>query len=116
MAWIQALVSTRSLFPLRPLNDCLSLTPKDFSVSTERLRNRLVEEGVGENLVKDCEHIMLSELSKMQGQLKVLCEERSNLFDTLRQLEVSNPMISMLLDEMLVTIFPCKYDFFVCSS
>lgn len=97
MAWIQALVSTRSLFQLRPLNDSLlPLTPNDLSVSTERLRKRLVEEGIGENLVKDCEQIMLSEFSELQGQLKVFCEDRSNLLDTLRQLEVINFTISML--------------------
>ncbi|XP_012087153.1 oxysterol-binding protein-related protein 2A isoform X3 [Jatropha curcas] len=90
VAWIQALVSTRSLFPLRSLNDSLSLVPKDLSVSSERLRKRLLEEGINENLVKDCEQIMLSEFSEIQGQLKVLCDERSNLLDTLRQLEAAN--------------------------
>ncbi|KAF2313064.1 hypothetical protein GH714_009003 [Hevea brasiliensis] len=55
-----------------------------------RLKKRLLEEGINENLVKDCEQIMLSEFSEIQGQLKVLCEERSNLLDTLRQLEAAN--------------------------
>ncbi|XP_057993718.1 oxysterol-binding protein-related protein 2A isoform X5 [Hevea brasiliensis] len=90
VAWIQALVSTRSLFPSRSLNDSLSIVPKDLSISTERLKKRLLEEGINENLVKDCEQIMLSEFSEIQGQLKVLCEERSNLLDTLRQLEAAN--------------------------
>ncbi|KAL5551153.1 hypothetical protein UlMin_001329 [Ulmus minor] len=89
-AWIQALVSTRSLFPHRALNDNLSIVPNDLSVSTERLKKRLIEEGINENLVKDCEQIMLSEFSEIQGQVKVLCEERSNLLDTLRQLEAAN--------------------------
>ncbi|XP_031262274.1 oxysterol-binding protein-related protein 2A-like isoform X3 [Pistacia vera] len=90
VAWIQALVSTISIHLLRPLNDSLSLVPKDMSVSTERLKKRLVEEGINENLVKDCEQIMLSEFSEIQGQLKVLCEDRSSLLDTLRQLEAAN--------------------------
>ncbi|PON92985.1 Oxysterol-binding protein [Trema orientale] len=89
-AWIQALVSTRSLFPIRTLNDTLSIVPNDISVSTERLKKRLVEDGVGENLVNDCEKIMLSEFSEIQSQLKVLCQERSSLLDTLRQLEAAN--------------------------
>lgn len=84
------MVSTRSLFPLRSLNDNLSLVPNDLSISTERLKKRLLEEGIAENLVKDCEQIMLSEFSVIHGQLKVLCEERSNLLDTLRQLEAAN--------------------------
>lgn len=86
--WIQALVTTRNLFLLRSLNDNLSLLPNDLSLKTERLKKRLLEEGINENLAKDCEKIMLSEFSELQGQLKVLCEERSNLLDTLRQLEV----------------------------
>ncbi|KAJ0944519.1 putative oxysterol-binding protein [Helianthus annuus] len=39
---------------------------------------------------QDCEQIMLSEFSEFQGQVRILCEERSNLLDTLRQLEAAN--------------------------
>lgn len=88
-AWIEALTSTRSHFSLRPLNDNLSLLP-DISISTEKLKKRLLDEGIGEGLVKDCEQIMLSEFSDVQGQLKFLCDERSNLLDTLRQFEATN--------------------------
>lgn len=89
-AWIEALISTRNLFQLRPLNDNLNLLQNDVSISTERLKNRLLEEGIGDGLVKECEQIMLSEFSEIKGQLKSLCEERSNLLDTLRQLEAAN--------------------------
>ena len=88
VAWIEALSSARNLFSVRRLNDKLSVVPTDVSLSTERLKQRLVEEGTSETLVKDCEQIMLSEFSEIQGQVKALCEERSNLLDTLRQLEV----------------------------
>ncbi|KAL3499542.1 hypothetical protein ACH5RR_038635 [Cinchona calisaya] len=88
-AWIEALSSTRNLFSLRPLNDNISLLP-DISISTERLKKRLVDEGISEGLVNDCEQIMLSEFSDVQGQLKFLWEERSNLLDTLRQFEAAN--------------------------
>lgn len=84
------MVSTRNLFLHRPLNDSLFLPRNDLSLSTERLKKRLLEEGISENLVRDCEQIMLSEFSELQGQLKVLCEDRSNLLDTLRQLEVTS--------------------------
>ncbi|GFZ01941.1 OSBP(oxysterol binding protein)-related protein 2B [Actinidia rufa] len=90
VAWIEALVSSRNLFYLRPLHESLSLVPNDVSISTDRLKKRLTEGGIGEELVKDCEQIMLSEFSEIQGQFKVLCEERSNLLDTLRQLEAAN--------------------------
>lgn len=88
VAWIRALVSTRCLYSLRPLNDNLSLVPSNLSLSTAKLKNCLLENGISEVLVKDCEQIMISEFSDIEGQVKVLCEERSNLLDTLRQLEV----------------------------
>ncbi|CAJ1928387.1 unnamed protein product [Sphenostylis stenocarpa] len=85
-----ALVLTRGLDAHQPLNDHLLLAPNDIYVSTERLKSRLLEEGTCENLVKECEQIMLSEFSEMQGQLEVLCLERSNLLDTISQLEAAN--------------------------
>lgn len=88
-AWIQALASSsRSISPLTSLNYNLTTVPSDLSVSTDRLKERLIEEGIGETLVKDCEQIMLSEFFEIRGQLQVLCDERSNLLDTIRQLEV----------------------------
>ncbi|KAF2585752.1 hypothetical protein F2Q70_00034852 [Brassica cretica] len=90
-AWLQALASAKCIFPLRSLNGDFSFTsPKDLSISTERLKKRLQEAGMNENLVKDCEQIMLSEFSEMHGQIKLLHEERTNLFDALRQLEEAN--------------------------
>ncbi|KAJ9549908.1 hypothetical protein OSB04_022451 [Centaurea solstitialis] len=86
VAWIEALASTRNLFTLTRLNQ----KPSNISVSTERLKNRLIEEGTSEVLIKDCEQIMLLEFSEIQEQVKLLCEERSNLLDTLRQLEAAN--------------------------
>lgn len=88
-SWIQALVSTRSLFSLSPQNDNTPLLTRALSVSTDRLKRRLLEEGIGEGVVEDCEQIMLSEFSGVQGQFQLLCDERSNLLDTLRQLEVT---------------------------
>lgn len=87
-AWIQALASNRGICPLTTLNYSLSPMPRDLSVSTERLKKHLTEEGIGEAVVKECEQIMLSEFLEIQGQVQVLCEERSNLLDTIRQLEV----------------------------
>lgn len=90
VAWIEALVSARNLFFITPFNDKISLVKDDITVSTKKLRDRLLEDGVSEALIKDCEQIMLSESSGLQGQLSLLCEERSNLIDTLRQLEATN--------------------------
>ncbi|GMH09520.1 hypothetical protein Nepgr_011361 [Nepenthes gracilis] len=90
VAWVEALASGRSVFSIKSLNDNFSVSPNNISVSTERLKRRLAEEGANDSLVKDCEQIMLSEFSEIQGQLRVLCIERSNLLDTIRQLEAAN--------------------------
>ncbi|PWA34171.1 oxysterol-binding protein, PH domain-like protein [Artemisia annua] len=84
LAWIQALASSSS--STKNLND----TSFNVSLSTDGLRKRLVEGGVGEEVVKDCEQIMLLEFSQLQTQLHLLCQERSSLLDTLRQLEAAN--------------------------
>ncbi|KAG6577621.1 Oxysterol-binding protein-related protein 2A, partial [Cucurbita argyrosperma subsp. sororia] len=60
------------------------------SKNDRKLKKRLLEEGISDAVVKDCEQIILSEFSEMQGQLKVLLEERSCLIDTLRELEAAN--------------------------
>ncbi|KAL8216747.1 hypothetical protein R6Q57_023584 [Mikania cordata] len=90
VAWIEALASARSLFSLRRINDKSPIIHSDISLSTESLRQRLLDEGTSEVLIKDCEQIMLSEFSEIQGQVRLLCEERSNLLDALRQLEAAN--------------------------
>ncbi|KAL3645593.1 Oxysterol-binding protein-related protein 2A [Castilleja foliolosa] len=90
LAWIQALISTRTFFSLSPQNDNIPILTRELSVSTDRLKQRLLDEGACEGLVEECEKIMLSEFSGVQGQFQVLCEERSNLLDTLRQLEEAN--------------------------
>ena len=90
MTWIQALASSRNLFPLKIVNDNLPFVPNDLSLSAQKLKKRLLEEGISDAVVKDCEQIILSEFSEMQGQLKVLLEERSCLIDTLRELEVTS--------------------------
>ncbi|KAK1438730.1 hypothetical protein QVD17_04540 [Tagetes erecta] len=91
VAWIEALASTKNLLPLRQLDDKPSIAvPTDISFLTERLKNRLLEEGNSEVLVKDCEQIILLEFSEIQKQIKVLCEERSNLLKYVRDLEAAN--------------------------
>ncbi|XP_073303164.1 oxysterol-binding protein-related protein 2A-like isoform X1 [Primulina huaijiensis] len=90
VAWIQALISTRSLFSLRQQNESIPLLTRSLTISTERLKDRLLEEGIDEGLVEDCEQIMLSEFSGVQGQFQALFKERCNLLDTLRQLEAAN--------------------------
>lgn len=85
-AWIEALLAAKDLFPrVLSSND---LTPtEDVVVSTEKLRLRLLEEGIGEAVIKDCESIMLLEVSELQNKLNALQYKHVMLLETLRQLE-----------------------------
>ncbi|XP_010476308.1 PREDICTED: oxysterol-binding protein-related protein 1D-like [Camelina sativa] len=84
-AWVEALQAAKDLFPRVPSGDILP--SDDAVVSTEKLREKLLQEGIGEAVVKDCEAIMLSEVSVLQNRLKVLSHKHIILLDTLRQLE-----------------------------
>lgn len=84
-AWIQALLVSKQQFPRM-------LSSSDFAfddavISSEKLRSRLLQEGVAEPVVKDCESIMLHELAELQNQLKALQVKHLLLLDRLRQLE-----------------------------
>jgi len=57
-------------------------------LSTEKLRVRLLQEGLGETVVKECESIMMSELLELHNQIKSQQQQHSILIDRLRQLEV----------------------------
>uniref|UniRef100_A0A5B7BFQ1 PH domain-containing protein n=1 Tax=Davidia involucrata TaxID=16924 RepID=A0A5B7BFQ1_DAVIN len=85
-AWIEELLAAKDRFP-RVLTSSDFAPSEDIVVSTEKLRSRLLQEGIGDAVVKECESIMLYELSELQNQLKALQLKHFMLLDTLRQLE-----------------------------
>ena len=85
--WIEALVTARSEYSF---NEDLSGDQNDGSFSTQKLRNRLHAEGVGEAVIKDCEQIVHSEFSQYQTQMKQRCEEYLSFIGSLpREVEVT---------------------------
>ncbi|KAI3744741.1 hypothetical protein L1987_57834 [Smallanthus sonchifolius] len=85
-AWIESLLAAKDKFPRLSVGD---LAPsEEIVISTEKLRSRLSQEGITEEIIKDCESIMLSELTALQNQMKVLQLKHIVLLDTLRHLEV----------------------------
>ncbi|KAJ6744429.1 OXYSTEROL-BINDING PROTEIN-RELATED [Salix purpurea] len=56
-------------------------------VSTKRLRQRLMEEGLSEEAIKESEQIMRDEFSLLHNHLVVFKQKQALLVDTLRQLE-----------------------------
>ncbi|KDP26707.1 hypothetical protein JCGZ_17865 [Jatropha curcas] len=86
IAWLESLQAAKDLYP-RVLSSNDFSPYEDIVVSTEKLKLRLLQEGIGEAVIKDCESIMLSETSELQSQLKALQRKHIMLLDTLRQLE-----------------------------
>ncbi|KAL8137854.1 hypothetical protein V2J09_003855 [Rumex salicifolius] len=78
-AWIEALLAAKDLFPK-------ALTNNDVALAEEIIL-RMVQEGIGEEIIKDCESIMLTEVSELQNQLKALHHEHLELMNSLKQLE-----------------------------
>lgn len=87
VSWTEALQAVKDMFP-RMSNSELMAPLDNVTVSTEKLRLRLMEEGVSEGAIQDSEQIMKSEFAALQSQLVLLKQKHSILIDTLRQLEV----------------------------
>eukprot|EP00252_Welwitschia_mirabilis_P011313 TRINITY_DN25449_c0_g1_i3.p1 TRINITY_DN25449_c0_g1~~TRINITY_DN25449_c0_g1_i3.p1 ORF type:complete len:725 (+),score=130.78 TRINITY_DN25449_c0_g1_i3:86-2260(+) len=85
--WINALhLAKDSFFKGRTT---VSMLPQsqEYICSTEVLRNRLQQEHVSEEAIKDCESIMLSEFSNLQEQLRLLQQHNITLLEVVRQLK-----------------------------
>ncbi|OVA11993.1 Oxysterol-binding protein [Macleaya cordata] len=99
VAWMEALQAVKDMFP-RMSNSELMAPVDNVVVSTEKLRQRLLEEGVSEAAIQDSEQIMRTEFSALQNQLVLLKQKQSLLMDTLRQLETEKvDLENTLVDE-----------------
>lgn len=85
--WVEAMMAVKDLFPR--LSNAEAMSPvASVLVSTERLRDRLLMEGVSETAIRESEEIMKSEFSQLQKHIVALKQQQSLLMDTLRHLEV----------------------------
>ncbi|KAI9114426.1 hypothetical protein K1719_014654 [Acacia pycnantha] len=85
-AWVEALLAAKDMFPR--LSNAEIMAPAGFSViSTEKLRQRLLEEGISEAVIQDSEHIMRDQLSELYQEIVVLKNKQMQLVDALRNLE-----------------------------
>lgn len=87
--WLEALRAVKDMFPRMP-NSELMATVDNFVVSMDKIRQRLVEEGINNSAIQDIEKIVKDEFSALQNQLVALKQKQSLLLDTLRKLEVRN--------------------------
>ncbi|XP_012078163.1 oxysterol-binding protein-related protein 1C isoform X2 [Jatropha curcas] len=86
LAWMEALQAVKDMFP-RMSNSELMAPIEKVTISTEKLRQRLEEEGVREEAILDSEQIMRNEFASLQSQIVLLKQKQWLLIDTLRQLE-----------------------------
>ncbi|XP_070671001.1 oxysterol-binding protein-related protein 1C-like isoform X2 [Malus domestica] len=84
--WVEALQAVKDMFP-RISNSELMAPVDNVALSTDKVRQRLVEEGVSEAAIQDTEQIMRTEFAALQNQLLLLKQKQWLLIDTLRQLE-----------------------------
>ncbi|KAL5078658.1 hypothetical protein RYX36_007079 [Vicia faba] len=86
VAWVEALYAVKDMFPR--MSNCELMAPvNNLAISTEKLRHRLMEEGVSEAAIQDSEQIMRNEYAALQSQLLLFKQKQLALIDNLRQLE-----------------------------
>lgn len=86
---MEALQAVKDMFP-RMSNSELMAPVDAVGVSTDKLRQQLLKEGVREAAIQESEQIMRNEFASLQNQLMLLKQKHRMLMDTLRQLEVPN--------------------------
>lgn len=87
MAWMDALQAVKDMFP-RMSNSELMAPVDNLAMSTQKLRQRLQQEGISEGVIQDSEQIMRVEFAEIQKQLVLLKQKQWMFIDNLRQLEV----------------------------
>uniref|UniRef100_A0ACD5ZZM1 Uncharacterized protein n=1 Tax=Avena sativa TaxID=4498 RepID=A0ACD5ZZM1_AVESA len=101
-AWLEALRATKEMFPRMSTSEMVGPgdTAAAVAVSTERLRQRLQQEGVSEAAIADSEKIVRAEFEALHKQLVLLKQKQALLLDTLRHLETEKvDLENTLVDE-----------------
>ncbi|OAE34742.1 hypothetical protein AXG93_2528s1070 [Marchantia polymorpha subsp. ruderalis] len=99
--WLEALQAAKDLFPRNSLIYGLAPPPEEISLGTEKLRKRLLDEGLSEELVLECEQIILSEFSEVKDKFNTLQQRRIHLLERLRLLEAEKVELeTTVVDEM----------------
>lgn len=86
--WFGVLKAVKELFPRNSHFIGLVTPSEEITISTDKLRQKLIEFGLHEEKVKECEDVMLAEFSDVKEQLRVMQQRRMSLLERLRLLEV----------------------------
>ncbi|KAI3825559.1 hypothetical protein L1987_07049 [Smallanthus sonchifolius] len=84
--WMESLKAVKCMFPRMSNKELLKPMSTEITISTEKLRARLLKEGVNEEIIQDSERIMKTEFAEMQTQLARFRKKLRLLIDTLRML------------------------------
>jgi hypothetical protein len=121
--WLEALRATKEMFPRMSTSEMVGPgdTAAAVAVSTERLRQRLQQEGVSEAAIADSERIVRAEFEALHKQLVLLKQKQALLLDTLRHLEVLLTLLvlsfkqDLIVHGVLVSIHWCGCDAPFCT-
>lgn len=94
--WMEALQAVKDMFPRMSNSELMAQMGNSVAVSTDKLRQRLLEEGVTEAAIQDSMQIMKSEFSALRNHLLLLKQKQLLLLDTMRQLEVCTTAHNLL--------------------
>nr|XP_009776961.1 PREDICTED: oxysterol-binding protein-related protein 1C [Nicotiana sylvestris] len=106
--WLEALIAAKKMFPT---SDPVLETQmnENVVVSTEKLRQRLLEDGVSEAVIRDSEQIMRNEFVALHNHLMQLKRKQMRLLDKLGQLELSEHLkiVSACWESLIGKVHPC---------
>ncbi|KAM7517985.1 hypothetical protein LguiB_016947 [Lonicera macranthoides] len=89
--WMEALQAVKDMFPRLSNSEQLIVSQSRgdnaMVVSTDKLRHRLLEEGLREVAITDSEHIMRTEFSALYNHILLLKQKQLLLTETMNQLE-----------------------------
>ncbi|MED6158945.1 hypothetical protein PIB30_037754 [Stylosanthes scabra] len=84
--WVQAIMAVKEMYP-RLSNKEIMAPVASVADSTSKLRQRLLQEGVNDAAIRDCEDIMGAEVLYLRKQIVALKHKQLMLIDALRHLE-----------------------------
>ncbi|KAH7294562.1 hypothetical protein KP509_27G007500 [Ceratopteris richardii] len=85
--WLDALQAAKDMFPKAPFGHGLASPFDEITISTSKLRERLVQEGLDAHVIEDCEKIMMSEFTELQNHLMTWHQNHVSLIERLRLVE-----------------------------
>ncbi|KEH35651.1 oxysterol-binding protein-related protein 1C [Medicago truncatula] len=85
--WMEAMMAAKNMYPRLPTTAEITSPSVSVVISTDKLRQRLLQEGVNEIAIRECEDIMRAELFQLHTYIVALKQKQLLLTDTLRNLE-----------------------------